>query len=166
MIKKILFAILIPLLFSSCDNSDDTVSIKSSIEIPDNVNMDLLYKSWSFKGSGRYHTFHPGYHNDIFTGSELSCMLTGYLTFNKDNKTFEQKITAYNSNTCNNSIYNGNFTINGNKVILTYKSFNNDVVKTLEIKRLFGNKLEVFERVSVTVQGIQEDNYIVTYYEN
>ena len=95
----------------SCDDGDDNRRNTDTIEIPDEVNMNLLNGRWNFRGEGVYHDFHPGYNGEVYGTTELACVREGYLELNTSNNTFIQKINyKYNENEqCRTTTRSGTF---------------------------------------------------------
>jgi len=163
--KLQLFTILIALLgFISCSNNDDNNRNTDTIEIPDEVNMDLLMGTWNFKGEGIYHDFFPGYHNTVVPEEGLECVYQGYLKFNPSDNTFTQVSYYYNGydNSCSPTYYMGTFSVSGKTFTLNFIRYGQEVSVTYQVKRLYQNKLEVIQP-----SWSEEDRSLlyVTYYE-
>lgn len=154
-----LFAVL------SCDNSDDNNRNTDTIEIPDEVSMNLLNGRWNFRGEGIYHDFHPGYHGEVYGPTELTCVREGYLELNTSNNTFVHKINyKYNeSEPCRTITRTGTLSVSGKTFTLTFPNASGVTqTKTYNVKRLYENKLEVLEH---SILEESKDIYNVTYYE-
>ena len=149
----------------SCDDGDDNRRNTDTIEIPDEVNMNLLNGRWNFRGEGVYHDFHPGYNGEVYGTTELACVREGYLELNTSNNTFIQKINyKYNENEqCRTTTRSGTFSVSGKTITLSFTNGAGNIqTKKYDVKRLYENKLEVLEH------SIVEENkeiYGVTYYE-
>lgn len=153
-----LFALL------SCDNNDDNNRNTDTIEIPDEVNMDLLMGTWNFRGEGIYDDFFPGYHNVVVSEVGLECVYQGYLKFNPSDNTFTQVSYNYNGydNSCSPKYYTGTFSVSGKTFILNFIRYGQAVSVTYQVKRLYQNKLEI---IQPSWSEENRSSLNVTYYE-